>query len=145
MAQDGTVLPASRFTRTATLAGVSMTGLVDARKVLDLFDGGATVVLQGLHRYWPPLTDLVRDLELALGHPCQANAYLTPPGSQGFALHSDTHDVFVFQTHGVKDWEVHDGDDVRQVRMEPGTRRGPRTRPRCTSRWASTGSRGASC
>ena len=121
LAQDGTVLPASRFTRTATLAGVSMTGLVDARKVLDLFDGGATVVLQGLHRYWPPLTDLVRDLELALGHPCQANAYLTPPGSQGFALHSDTHDVFVFQTHGVKDWEVHDGDDVRQVRMEPGT------------------------
>ena len=121
LAQDGTVLPASRFTRTATLAGVSMTGLVDARKVLDLFDGGATVVLQGLHRYWPPLTDLVRDVELALGHPCQANAYLTPPGSQGFALHSDTHDVFVFQTHGVKDWEVHDGDDVRQVRMAPGT------------------------
>jgi bifunctional lysine-specific demethylase and histidyl-hydroxylase NO66 len=100
---------------------VTMTGLVDARKVLDLLDGGATVVLQGLHRYWSPLTDLVRDLELALGHPCQANAYLTPPGSQGFALHSDTHDVFVFQTHGVKDWEVHDGSDVREVRMEPGT------------------------
>jgi bifunctional lysine-specific demethylase and histidyl-hydroxylase NO66 len=121
MAQDGTVLASSRFTRTATLAGVAMTGLVDARKVLELFDGGATVVLQGLHRYWPPLTDLVRDLELALGHPCQANAYLTPPGSQGFAVHSDTHDVFVFQTHGLKDWEVHEGEEVRQVRMEPGT------------------------
>ena len=62
--QDGTVLPSSRFTRSATLAGAPLTGLVDGRKVLSLFDAGATVVLQGLHRYWPPLTELVRALEL---------------------------------------------------------------------------------
>jgi len=121
LARDGQVLPSSRFTRTATLAGVAMTGLVDQRLVMDLFDDGATVVLQGLQRYWPPLTELVRDLELTLGHPCQANAYLTPPGSQGFALHHDSHDVFVFQTHGTKEWEVHDGSRRRQVVMEPGT------------------------
>ena len=120
LAQDGDVLPASRFTRTATMAGSPLTGLVDGRKVLDLFDGGATVVLQGLHRYWPPLTELVRELELALGHPCQANAYLTPPGSQGFARHSDTHDVFVFQTHGRKQWEVVEDDEEREVLLEPG-------------------------
>ncbi len=132
LAQDGEVLPPSRFTRSATMAGSPLTGLVDARKVMDLFEAGATVVLQGLHRYWPALTQLVRDLELELGHPCQANAYLTPPGAQGFARHSDTHDVFVFQTHGHKQWEVvdrgagdHRGDDegdgtVRQVTLEPG-------------------------
>jgi len=120
MVQDGAVLPSTRYTRSATMAGVALTGLVDARKVLALFDGGASVVLQGLHRYWPPLTELVRDLELTLGHACQANAYLTPPGSQGFALHSDTHDVFVVQTHGAKDWEVHDGREVNRIRMEPG-------------------------
>ncbi len=120
IAKDGTVLPTSRFTRSASLAGQPLTGLVDGRKVLDLFDVGATVVLQGLHRYWPPLSDLVRDVELALGHPCQANAYLTPPGSQGFALHSDTHDVFVFQTHGSKQWEVHDDSGARDILLEPG-------------------------
>lgn len=120
IAQDGEVLPTSRFTRSATMAGSPLTGLVDARKVLDLFDGGATVVLQGLHRYWPPLTRLVRELELELGHPCQANAYLTPPGAQGFARHSDTHDVFVFQTHGHKQWEIVEGDTPRQVTLEPG-------------------------
>ena len=118
--RDGTVLPSTRYTRSATMAGVALTGLVDARKVLALFDGGASVVLQGLHRYWPPLTELVRDLELTLGHACQANAYLTPPGSQGFALHSDTHDVFVVQTYGAKDWEVHDGHGINWIRMEPG-------------------------
>jgi bifunctional lysine-specific demethylase and histidyl-hydroxylase NO66 len=118
--QDGAVLPASRFTRSATLAGQPLSGLVDGRKVLALFDAGATVVLQGLHRYWPPLTELVRGLELALGHPCQANAYLTPPGAQGFARHSDTHDVFVFQTHGCKRWEIVDGGEEREVVLEPG-------------------------
>ena len=121
IAQDGNVLPSAAFTRSATLAGVPLTGLVDPRKVIDLFDGGATLVLQGVHRYWDPLTQLVRELESALGHPCQANAYLTPPGAQGFALHSDTHDVFVFQTYGTKQWEVHDGDTVLDVLMERGT------------------------
>ncbi|MCW2844785.1 MAG: cupin, partial [Nocardioides sp.] len=106
IAQDGSVLPEASYTRTATLAGKPLGGLVDARKALALFDGGATIVFQGLHRYWPPLTRLIAELELELGHPCQANAYLTPPGAQGFAVHSDSHDVFVFQTAGSKQWEV---------------------------------------
>jgi mannose-6-phosphate isomerase-like protein (cupin superfamily) len=118
--KDGSVLPSSQFTRSATMAGSPLTGLVDSRRVLAHFDAGATVVLQGLHRYWPPLTRLVRELELALGHPCQANAYLTPPGSQGFARHSDSHDVFVFQTHGRKLWEIVDGGEEREVVLEPG-------------------------
>jgi lysine-specific demethylase/histidyl-hydroxylase NO66 len=124
IAQDGTVLPSSAYTRPATLAGQSLTGLLDPRKVFDLFEGGATVVLQGLHRYWQPLADLVADLELALGHPCQANAYLTPPASQGFAVHEDSHDVFVFQTHGRKLWEVHTdlgaGRQEQTVVLAPG-------------------------
>ncbi|MBA2464671.1 MAG: cupin [Nocardioidaceae bacterium] len=129
LAKDGAVLPAAAFTRAATMAGSPLTGLVDARKVLEHFDGGATVVLQGLHRYWPPITALVRDLELELGHPCQANAYLTPPGSQGFARHRDSHDVFVFQTHGHKRWEITEGTagtegavggEDREVLLEPG-------------------------
>lgn len=118
--KDGAVQPASTFTRSASLAGSPLTGLADARKVLAHFDAGATVVLQGLHRYWPPLTRLVRELEVALGHPCQANAYLSPPGAQGFARHSDTHDVFVFQTHGQKLWQVVEGGAEREVLLEPG-------------------------
>ena len=120
LAQDGAVLPSSRYTRTSRIGGVAVTGLVDGRKVLDLFAAGATVILQGLHRYWPPLARLVAELEDALGHPCQANAYLTPAGAQGFAQHCDTHDVFVLQTYGDKQWEVEDDAGPRQVLMEPG-------------------------
>ncbi len=114
------MLPESAYTRSATLAGKQLTGLVDPRKALALFDDGATIVFQGLHRYWPPLTQLIAELELELGHPCQANAYLTPPGAQGFAVHSDSHDVFVFQTVGSKQWEVHTPDGVEDVLLEPG-------------------------
>ena len=120
IAKDGAVLPESSYTRSATLAGKPLTGLVDPQKAVSLFADGATIVFQGLHRYWAPLTDLIAELELELGHPCQANAYLTPPGSQGFAVHSDTHDVFVFQTHGSKQWEVHTEDGVQDVEMVPG-------------------------
>ncbi len=114
------MLPESSYTRPATLAGKPLSGLVDARKALALFHDGATIVFQGLHRYWPPLTRLVAELELELGHPCQANAYLTPPGSQGFAVHSDAHDVIVFQTAGAKSWEVHTPDGIEDLTLVPG-------------------------
>lgn len=120
MARDGDVVPESAYTRAATIAGKQLTGLVDPRKALALFADGATVVFQGLHRYHPPLTRLVAELELELGHPCQANAYLTPPGAQGFAVHADSHDVFVFQTAGAKRWEVHGADGPDEVLLEPG-------------------------
>ena len=35
-------------------------------------------------------------------------------------MHADTHDVFVFQTAGSKQWEVHTPDGVEDVLLEPG-------------------------
>jgi bifunctional lysine-specific demethylase and histidyl-hydroxylase NO66 len=107
LVRDGTVLPERGYTRGATLAGRQLSGLVDGRTAVEEFRKGSTVVFQGLHRSFPPLVDLISELEVELGHPCQANAYLTPPGAQGFAVHSDTHDVFVLQTAGTKQWELH--------------------------------------
>jgi mannose-6-phosphate isomerase-like protein (cupin superfamily) len=114
------VLPESSYTRSASITGRPLTGLVDARKALRAFADGATVVFQGLQRYHAPLTRLCAELELELGHPCQANAYLTPPGAQGFAVHEDTHDVFVLQTAGSKQWELHGPDGVEKTLLEPG-------------------------
>lgn len=120
VARNGSVLPESSFTRGGSLAGKPLTGLVDPARLMRLHDDGATIVLQGLQRYWSPVGDLVAELELELGHPCQANAYLTPPGAQGFAVHSDSHDVFVMQTHGTKMWEVHGEGGPGELLLEPG-------------------------
>lgn len=94
------------YTRLGRTGRHQFADLIDTGRVLDLFADGATVVLQSLHRWWPPLARFCGDLELALGHPLQANAYLTPPGAAGLAPHHDTHDVFVLQVAGMKSWVV---------------------------------------
>ena len=49
---------------------------------------------------WPPCR--------VLGSRAQTNIYLTPPDAQGFAARWDTHDVFVLQVAGRKQWTVYD-------------------------------------
>jgi ribosomal protein L16 Arg81 hydroxylase len=88
--------------------GAEMPDQVDSAKVLAQFASGATIVLQGLHRLWPPLIDFVRHMVDELGYPTQANAYITPPTSRGFDPHYDVHDVFVLQAEGQKRWIVHE-------------------------------------
>ena len=83
-------------------------GSADPERVAAAFEDGATIVLQGLHLNWTPLAKFCRGLEVDLGYPAQANAYYTPRGSQGFAVHHDTHDVFVLQVAGEKHWRIYD-------------------------------------
>ena len=107
LVQAGEQIPESAYTRSGTTGSKPVSGMADPARIFELFRTGATIVLQGLHRHWEPVTRFVRDLELDLGHPCQVNAYITPPGAQGLALHADPHDVFVLQAFGRKAWEVY--------------------------------------
>ncbi|HET6773914.1 MAG TPA: cupin domain-containing protein [Acidimicrobiales bacterium] len=106
LVRDGEVIAPADYTRPARTGAARIDDLIDPGRVLDLFAGGATVVLQSLQRWWEPATRFCRDLELALGHATQANAYLTPAGAAGLAPHHDTHDVFVLQVAGSKHWVV---------------------------------------
>jgi hypothetical protein len=104
--RDGEVIDHDCFTRTARTGRARVDDLVEPGRLLDLFADGATIVLQALQRWWLALTTFCRDLEMALGHRVQANAYLTPPGAAGLAPHHDTHDVFVLQVAGTKSWAL---------------------------------------
>ena len=84
------------------------TGVADVPRLLAEWEGGATIVLQALHVNWHALAVFCRLLEQALGYPVQANAYYTPRGSQGFAVHHDTHDVLVLQVAGEKRWLLYE-------------------------------------
>src|SRR3712207_7506877 len=88
-------------------AGAEVADQVSSDAVLRLFADGSTVVLQGLHRLWPPLIEFADSLAADLGHPTQVNAYVTPPSSRGFSPHYDVHDVFVLQVAGEKHWTIH--------------------------------------
>ena len=107
MAKAGTVLNAARYTRSGG-SGATIADQVADDKVLDQLAGGATLVLQALHRTWPPLVTFGSALAAELGHPVQINAYITPPANQGFAAHYDNHDVFVLQVSGRKRWKIHE-------------------------------------
>ncbi|HEY6593822.1 MAG TPA: cupin domain-containing protein [Asanoa sp.] len=107
VAKAGALVPAARYTGGGG-AGAEVDDQVLDEKVLGLYADGATLVLQGLHRIWPPLVDFAGALGRDLGQPLQVNAYLTPAGNQGFASHYDTHDVFVLQVDGHKRWRVHE-------------------------------------
>ena len=118
MAQDGAVLAASAYTASGGY-GAEIANQASSDKVLDEFADGATIVLQGLHRLWPPITDFTRALVDDLGHPAQVNAYVTPPSSQGFEPHYDTHDVFVLQISGEKHWRIHAPVLTDPLRTQP--------------------------
>ena len=86
----GTRYPDTPSTTDSRSPGASLA----SEGVLALVREGSTLVLQGLHRLWPPLIEFTGDLAADLGHPVQVNAYVTPAQSQGFAPHYDVHDVF---------------------------------------------------
>lgn len=124
MVRDGKTLPVASYTTSPGAKSRTTDPLVHAVAVYDRFAEGATIVLESLHRYWRPLTDFCRDLELSLGHRLQVNAYVTPPGSQGFAIHSDSHDVFVLQVSGAKHWMVYDREDEDRLLLDREISRG---------------------
>jgi ribosomal protein L16 Arg81 hydroxylase len=80
---------------------------LDIAKVYQLFGDGATIILSYLDTVVPALTAFCRNLESEFTFPFQTNVYLTPGRAKGFKAHYDTHDVFVLQVVGTKQWTIY--------------------------------------
>src|SRR6478752_3509966 len=117
LVRDGAQLPATTYTRRTRVGGTDVADVADVERILDLAAHGATIVLQGLHRSWPPLAEFCLDPEQVLGHAVQANAYLTPAGVAGLASHADTHEVIVLHVAGTTRWGV---DGLGNIDLGPG-------------------------
>ena len=120
VAKAGSTLAEKAFTASGG-AGAGVADQVSDDKLVRLFAGGSTLVLQALHRTWPPLIRLCQELATELGHPVQANAYVTPPQNKGFSHHYDVHDVFVLQIEGEKKWMIHSPVLEAPLRDQPWT------------------------
>ena len=81
---------------------------VQPLEVARLFDDGATVIFNQLHKRVPALARLCVGLGRCFSSRVQTNVYLTPADAQGFKPHWDTHDVFVLQISGTKRWFIYD-------------------------------------
>lgn len=108
MVKEGGTISEAQYATDISWRPKPFLGTVDPDRVATAFADGATIVLQALHHTWLPLARFCRELEAELGAGVQANSYYTPRRSQGFAVHHDTHDVFVLQVSGEKHWRVYD-------------------------------------
>lgn len=122
VAKDGSTLPESSFTSPAGV-GATIGDQLDDTALWRMFADGATLVLQALQRTWGPVADFSARLSTELGHPVQANAYVTPPQNRGFDDHYDVHDVFVLQIEGAKRWLVREPVHADPLRDQPWTDR----------------------
>ena len=118
VAKNGTTLADKAFTAPGGV-GAGIADQVSEDKLVQLFADGSTLVLQALHRTWPPVLEFCQRLAAELSHPVQANAYVTPPQNQGFSAHYDVHDVFVLQIDGKKQWRIHSPVLVSPLRDQP--------------------------
>ncbi|MEJ2595448.1 MAG: cupin domain-containing protein, partial [bacterium] len=71
---------------------------------------GYTVIFNGIESIDPGAAGIVLALNDVFHGPTSVNAFLTPPGVQGFLPHFDTHDVFVYQVEGSKKWNLYKGE-----------------------------------
>ena len=122
VAKGGSTFPDTSFTSPAGV-GATISDQLDDTALWRKFADGATLVLQALHRTWEPVTDFSSRLSTELGHPVQANAYITPPQNRGFDAHYDVHDVFVLQIEGTKRWIIHEPVHMDPLRDQPWTDR----------------------
>ncbi|MGW3374746.1 cupin domain-containing protein [Streptomyces hydrogenans] len=122
VAKDGDTAPESSYTSPGGV-GASVADQLDDTALWRSFADGSTLVLQALQRTWQPVTDFATRLGTELGHPVQANAYVTPPQNRGFDDHYDIHDVFVLQVTGTKRWIVHEPVHPAPLRDQPWTAR----------------------
>lgn len=78
------------------------------RLIRSLFADGHTVVFRYADGYWPALESIAMDLRRVLRSLVHCNVYCTPPDSQIFDTHVDTHDFLILQTSGSKTWRLHE-------------------------------------
>jgi bifunctional lysine-specific demethylase and histidyl-hydroxylase NO66 len=104
----GAPVAPSGYLKSMHMGGRQIADAVDVSRARSLFAAGATLVFQALHRYHAPIRALCERLQAALGHPLQANAYVSPLEALGLPAHHDTHDVFALQVFGSKRWRFYE-------------------------------------
>lgn len=119
--QNGTEISQSGWTRTDTLINGNRKTVVNPDKVFSLFQKGATIIINAAEKSIPKLARACRAFEQEMKINIQSNIYITPPNSQGFAIHYDPHDIFSMQIKGPKTWKIYHPDKQLPTKYRPFT------------------------
>lgn len=77
-------------------------------KLYELIAEGATIVLNRIELVSEPVRDICMQVGRLAGAQTAANAYASIGGEPATAPHWDTHDVFVVQLAGKKNWRIYE-------------------------------------
>jgi bifunctional lysine-specific demethylase and histidyl-hydroxylase NO66 len=121
--KDSVPMPRTAFVP-ARRNGHNGDATIDCGRVGELVRMGGTLAVTEVDKAATQLFELCSGLEHELSHHVSANAYLTPPQSQGFGTHRDGHDTMILQISGSKEWLVYDyqpglGARAENVTIEP--------------------------
>lgn len=83
-------------------------GSLNLNQLYAAYADGYTIVINDVDRFWQPLRTLCRNITSVLSHYAKGNVYLTPKNEKALLPHYDTHDVYVLQIHGKKNWILYD-------------------------------------
>ncbi len=78
-------------------------------KVAELFEQGATIVLDLMETMSPGIRSATEALQMATSFRASCNAYCSRKQHQAFASHFDSMDVFALHIEGTKTWRVYKG------------------------------------
>lgn len=82
------------------------TGQVNASRLVQEFDGGATIIFNQCEETYPPLRELCVELERLFHVGILVNLYAVRGTDNGFDVHWDEQDTFILQVAGRKHWKV---------------------------------------
>lgn len=88
-----------------------------AADAMRAFSRGHSLILRAVHERHPAVAALASRIGDAVSAEGRINAYVSPPGAQGFATHVDAHDVAIVQTYGHKLWQLF--SPVENAPIEP--------------------------
>ncbi|MEH2214509.1 cupin domain-containing protein [Nostoc sp.] len=86
---------------------ISRDGVPDLNQLYSSYSQGYSFTINDLHDRWQPVSIFRRNLEVFFNYPVTVNMFMTPPNTQGFAPHFDTHEVFILQVEGSKLWNIY--------------------------------------
>lgn len=115
LVKSGSQIPVQSYTTTFSLGGQRASDLIRPDRVLAHYRSGATILVQLAHWSLPTLQPFAAQLQKFFSFNVELNVYLTPPNSQGFTAHFDTHSVFVLQLAGAKVWQLHETRPVQPL------------------------------
>jgi ribosomal protein L16 Arg81 hydroxylase len=109
VASAGKIVPAAQYLAPPSMRVMerSVADYIDTRRMLALFEQGATVVFSQLNHKQAALQHLKQTLERSFSASVVTNVFLSNRHAQGFSVHYDSHDVFVLQLHGEKTWSLY--------------------------------------